>query len=175
MFSAPALENEPQRLASLHSLGVLDTPSEARFDELVELAAHIAHTPMAMMSLISEERQWFKSVLGLDLSETDRMTSFCGHTIAGPRALVVPDTHEDRRFADNPFVVGEPYIRFYAGVSLTVDEGLPVGTLCVMDTRPRTLLSDDRRALEVIGRQISTHLRLDRLTDQNAPGIVVPS
>ncbi len=166
MQPAPALENEERRLASLRSLGVLDTPSEARFDELVELAAHIAHTPIAMMTLIDLDREWFKSRLGLNRVEARRITSFCGHAIAESRTMVVADTLDDERFADNPSVTGAPGLRFYAGVPLIVDEDLAIGTLCVLDTRPRTLLSDDRRAIETVGRQITTQLRLDRLTRQ---------
>ncbi len=163
MTSPPVIEDETARLASVQSLHALDTRPEPEFDELVELAAWTCHAPMAALSLIDHDRQWFKSTIDLDLIETPRDTSFCGHTIAGSETLVVPDTNLDPRFVDNPFVVGAPEIRFYAGVPIVVDEGLNVGALCVLDTRPRPLFSDERRALEIIARQAAAHLHADRL------------
>jgi GGDEF domain-containing protein len=163
MTSPPVIEDEPERLASVRSLRALDTPPEPEFDELVELAAWTCHAPMAALSLITEDRQWFKATIGLDLVETPRDTSFCGHTITGSTTLVVPDTNLDPRFVDNPFVVDAPEIRFYAGVPIVVDNELNIGTLCVLDTRPRQLFSDERRALEIIARQAAAHLHADRL------------
>jgi len=163
MMSPPTIENEALRLASVHSLAVLDTPTEPEFDELVELAAWTCHAPMAALSLIDENRQWFKSTIALDLPETPRATAICAHTIVDSETLVVPDTTRDPRFEGNPFVINAPEVRFYAGVPITIDEGLRVGTLCVLDTRPRQLFSDERRALEIIARQAAAHLRADRL------------
>ena len=161
MQAAPDLPHETERLATVHELNVLDTPPEPRFNELVELAAFIAHTPIAAMTLIDDDRQWFKASIGLEISGSGRDISFCGHTIAEPRTLVVPDTLHDDRFSDNPFVAQSPHVRFYAGVPLAVDDHL-VGTLCVLDTRPRTFLSDERRALEILGRQVEAQLQLRR-------------
>ena len=162
MQPAPTLDDEAGRLAVLHDLDILDTLPEARFGELVELAAFIAHTPIAAMTLIDEDRQWFKASIGLAIPGSGRDISFCGHTIADDRILVVPDTLRDERFVGNPFVEDEPYIRFYAGVPLDVD-GQHIGTLCVLDTRPRTFLTDERRALGILGRQVETQLRLRRV------------
>lgn len=164
MEPAPELPGDDERLVSLRSLDVLDSAPEPRFNELVELAAFIAHTPIAAISLIDQGRQWFKAEIGIGIDDTTRDVSFCGHTVAATRTLVVPDMLRDGRFHDNPFVAGEPHVRFYAGVPLAVDEGLNVGTLCVMDTRPRTFLSDERRALEILGRQVETQLQLRRAT-----------
>lgn len=162
MRPPPVLDDETERLATLHELGVLDTPPEPRFNELVELAAFIAHTPIAAMTLIDEDRQWFKASIGLEIAGSTRDISFCGHTVAGDRTMVVPDTLRDERFADNPFVADAPKIRFYAGVPLSMANGHRVGTLCVLDTRPRTFLTDERRALEILGRQVEAQLYLRR-------------
>lgn len=140
----------------------MDTGPEPRYDELIELAAFLAHTPMAAISFINEDRQWFKSTIGFSLVSTTRATSFCGHTLAASSTMVVGDTLADSRFADNPFVIDDPLVRFYAGVPLTVDNGQHIGSLCVMDTRPRTFLSDERRALEILARQAVAQLEVQR-------------
>ena len=168
MLTPPPLANETDRQAAVDSLGLLDTGFDPAMAELVELAAFVCHMPMAALSLIDHDRQWFKSILGVDtdrvlgpgIQEVPRDVSFCGHTIVGD-ILVVPDTGRDERFIDNPFVIGEPHVRFYAGTSVAID-GHHVGTLCVMDTRPRTFLSDERRALEILGRQVGAQLLLHR-------------
>ena len=168
MIAPPPLANEAERQAVVDGLGILDTGFDPTFAEIVELAAFVCHMPMAALSLIDDDRQWFKSMLGVDLDrvlgpgvmEIPRQVSFCGHTIVGD-TLVVPDTANDDRFSDSPFVVGEPHVRFYAGTSLMVDDH-HVGTLCVMDTRPRTFLSDERRALQILGRQAAAQLIIQR-------------
>lgn len=168
MIAPPPLADEADRQAVVDSLGILDTGFDPNFAELVELAAFVCHMPIAALSLIDRDRQWFKSMLGVDVDrilgpgpmEIPRQVSFCGHTIVGS-TLVVPDTANDDRFADSPFVVHEPNVRFYAGTSMVVD-GHHVGTLCVMDTRPRTFLSDERRALEILGRQAAAQLVIQR-------------
>ena len=165
MEAAPLLHNETERLAAVHQLRILDTAPEPRFNELVELAAFIAHTPIAAMTLIDEDRQWFKASIGLEIPGSTRDISFCGHTIADDRMMVVPDTLRDDRFTDNPLVSSAPNIRFYAGVPLAGPSGHHVGTLCVLDTRPRTFLSDERRALEILGRQVEAQLQLRRSSD----------
>ena len=129
-------QNEEQRLASLHGLGILDTPPEERFDRITRLAASIFNTPMASISLVDRDRQWFKSSYGLDAVELSRETSFCSHAVAARDVLVVPDAFQDPRFSDNPLVTGSPRIRFYAGCPIFVGPDC-VGTVCVLDNRPR--------------------------------------
>jgi GAF domain-containing protein len=139
-MQAPALpDNETERLAALYALLILDTPPEQRFDKIVDFAASEFDVPIALLSLIDRERQWFKASIGLDVCETGRDISFCGHAILARDIMVVPDALEDPRFADNPLVTGEPGIRFYAGAPLVLPSGAALGTLCLIDRRPRTL------------------------------------
>ena len=147
---APTLPvDEAERLAELQALEILDTPSEARFDRIVELAAGIFHAPIAYVAMIDADRQWFKSRCGLKALQTSRDVSFCAHTILHDGPLVVPDALLDPRFRDNPLVVGEPHIRFYAGHPLSGPGGHHVGTLCIADHVPRTL---DEGELAVLAR-----------------------
>lgn len=159
MKQPPSIEREAERLDSLASIG-LDRHSEAAYNELVELAAFTAHAPMASITVIDRDDAWFKSTIGFEADGLARADSICGHTVAAGVPIIVPDTLKDERFHDNPLVTGDLGIRFYAGVPLILDEGLAVGTLCVLDTRPRTFLSDDRRALQIIGNQVMAHLKL---------------
>ena len=131
-------QNEEQRLASLHGLSILDTPPEERFDRITRLAASIFKTPMASITLVDRDRQWFKSSYGLDAVESSRETSFCSHAVAAQDVLVVSDTFQDPRFSDNPLVTGSPRIRFYAGCPIFVGPDC-VGTVCVLDNRPRQI------------------------------------
>ena len=131
-------QNEEQRLASLHGLSILDTPPEERFDRITRLAASIFNTPMASITLVDRDRQWFKSSYGLDAVESSRETSFCSHAVAAQDVLVVSDTFQDPRFSDNPLVTGSPRIRFYAGCPIFVGPDC-VGTVCVLDNRPRQI------------------------------------
>jgi GAF domain-containing protein len=137
MITAPLPHNEAQRLRALRELLILDTPPEERFDRISAFAAKEFEVPMALVSLVDRDRQWFKSNFGLEDRETPRDTSFCGHTISERDALVVPDALKDSRFSDNPMVLGKPYVRFYAGCVLRLPYGQVVGTLCVLDRRPR--------------------------------------
>lgn len=137
-------DDEGGRLAALHALQLLDTPREERFDRYTRLAAGVTDTPVALISLVDDERQWFKSCFGFDIDETSREISFCAHAILQRELFVVPDTLLDPRFADNPVVCGEPRVRFYAGQPLVLPNGHCVGTLCVVDVRPRLL--DDKQA-----------------------------
>jgi phosphoribosyl 1,2-cyclic phosphodiesterase len=134
-------QNEEQRLAILHDLKILDTPPEERFDRITRLAASIFNAPMALISLVDRERQWFKSTYGLDASETSREMSFCSHAVASQEVLVVPDTFQDPRFSDNPLVTEAPRIRFYAGCPIFVGANC-IGTVCVLDNRPRQIDAD---------------------------------
>jgi CheY-like chemotaxis protein len=135
---APLPPDEEQRLATLHRLGILDTPEEQRFDRLTRLAAGILRAPVALVSLVDRDRQWFKSAHGVEVRQTPRESSFCAHAVAARELLVVPDVLADNRFADNPQVSGSTRVRFYAGCPLFVGQSC-IGTLCVLDVRPRQL------------------------------------
>ncbi|WP_326540971.1 GAF domain-containing protein [Pseudorhodoferax sp.] len=139
MPAAPLPADEEPRLRALQALMVLDTPPEERFDRVVRFAAEQLEMPMALVSLVDGERQWFKSRIGLDVPQTGRDVAFCAHAILQPETFVVEDALLDARFADNPLVTGAPHIRFYAGAPLSAPGGQRVGTLCVLDHRPRTL------------------------------------
>jgi len=165
---APFPENEAERLAELERYQLLDTLPEPAIDDLSRLASQICGTPMALVSLVDRERQWFKAKYGVDVGETPRDMAFCAHAILSPEdILVVPDAKKDDRFAGNPLVTGPPYIRFYAGTPLVTSEGYALGTLCVLDTQPRNLSSDRIESLAALGRQtvdqFEARLTLDRL------------
>ncbi|MFT5390936.1 MAG: hypothetical protein ACI8PT_001127 [Gammaproteobacteria bacterium] len=138
---------ELSRVAALKSLSVLDTPPEERFDRLTRIARQVFDVRIALVSLVDENRQWFKSKVGLDVDETSREVSFCSHAILGDKTMVVPDASKDERFANNPLVVDEPHIRFYAGCPLRGPDGHRLGTLCLIDSNPRSL---DHKQLEMI-------------------------
>lgn len=139
--------DEAIRVATLRSLDILDTPPEERFDRLTRLAKRLFGVPIALVSLVDVDRQWFKSCVGLPVTETHRDFSFCGHAILGDDILMIPDTLLDERFRDNPLVTHAPHIRFYAGFPLRVADGSKLGTLCLIDVEPRTLGADDRELL----------------------------
>jgi signal transduction histidine kinase len=147
MLEAPIPHNDLARLAALRALAILDTPREERFDRLTRLAAASLDVPMALVSLVDENRQWFKSCVGLNASETPRSVSFCGHAILGQGPMVVPDALLASRFADNPLVIDGPKVRFYAGVPLIDPRGFSLGTLCIVDDRPRAL---DAKHLQIL-------------------------
>jgi PAS domain S-box-containing protein len=154
--------NEGDRLEALRRYEVLDTPPEPAFDALAALAAHIAGTPIALVSLVDVDRQWFKARYGLDAPQTPRDVSFCGHVVAHESPLIVPDALEDQRFADNPLVTGEPRVRFYAGVPLRTPDGFVLGTLCAIDHCARELTADKRRMLDLLADQVMGQLELRR-------------
>ena len=138
-YTPPALpSDEAKRLEALHRLGILDTPPEPRFDRFTQMMQAIFDVPIALVSLVDADRQWFKSRVGIDACSTDRSASFCGHAVAANDELVVEDTHLDERFALNPLVIGPPFIRFYAGAIIRSIEGQPLGTACIVDVKPRT-------------------------------------
>ncbi len=159
---ADAADHELLRLADLETYRILDTPPEDVFDRLTRLAAAICETPMATLTLIDDRRQWFKSRVGIAAESTDRTHAFCAVCIAQRRTLVVPDTARDSLFAGNPFVTGEPHIRFYAGVPLISAAGFALGTLAVQDHQPRELTPVQRETLEVLARQAMLELELRR-------------
>jgi len=145
--TAPLPDNEAARLAALRALAVMDTPPEERFDRLTRLTAALFDVPVALVTLLDADRQWFKSCVGSELRETPRDVSFCSHAILGDEVLLVPDALLDARFADSPLVAGPPHVRFYAGVPLSLADGSRVGTLCIVDRRPRDL---DKTAVQLL-------------------------
>lgn len=155
-------DDEGARLAALRRYQILDTPDERAFDDLTRIIAHVCGTPIAVINLIDERRQWFKSEVGLGVRETGRDVSICAHAILREEMLVVPDTTLDGRFADNPLVRGEPYLRFYAGSPLLTPEGHAIGTLCVLDHVPRTLDAAQRHALRALAAQVMALIELRR-------------
>ncbi len=155
--------DEAQRLAALHALDILDTPPEERFDRVTRLAAALLEMPIAVVSLVDTDRQWFKSAFGLDTKQTSRDTSICGHAILNDDFFIVADASADTRFADNPFVTGAPYVRFYAGRPLKTMQGNRIGTLCVVDHKPRTLSPDQLALLDdlacIAETELNSHAR----------------
>jgi anti-anti-sigma regulatory factor len=161
-MNAPLPTDEATRIAALQQYDLLDTPSEEVFDELTRLAAYICGTPIALVSLVDTNRQWFKSKVGLDALETPRDIAFCAHTILQPDVFIVPDALADQRFAESPLVTDGPHVRFYAGVPLISSDGHAVGALCVNDTIPRDLHPDQVEALRTLGRQVMAQMELRR-------------
>ncbi|PZP93291.1 MAG: histidine kinase [Variovorax paradoxus] len=150
MPSAPLPADEDARLRALRALLVLDTPPEERFDRVVRFAAEQMDMPIALVSLVDGDRQWFKSRIGMAAAQTGRDISFCAHAILQPGTFVVEDALLDARFADNPLVTGAPHVRFYAGAPLSAPGGERVGTLCVLDSRPRNLDAVELAVLEAL-------------------------
>ncbi len=166
MKHVPLHPRESERLRVLRSLDILDTDQEQAYDDLARLAACVCDAPVALISLIDEQRQWFKSECGMAVEETPRDWAFCAHAILGQQLLVVEDASRDGRFRDNPFVTGAPYVRFYAGAPLVMEEGLAVGTLCVVGYESRSLSPEQADALQVLARQVVQQLELRRRLGQ---------
>lgn len=153
--------NEAERVADLHSYELLDTLDERGYDDITFLAQYICETPVSLVTLVDTDRQWFKSAKGAgNLRETSRADSFCSHLIGGPSVLVVQDTLQDARFSDNPLVTGEMAIRFYAGAPLVTPDGHVIGTVCVIDQKPRTMRPEQVKALEALARQVMARMEL---------------
>jgi signal transduction histidine kinase len=152
--------DEAQRLAALRALEILDTPAEAALDDIVMLASQICGTPIALVSLVDADRQWFKAKVGMDASQTPRDQAFCAHAILGDAVLVVPDARADARFVDNPLVMSEPAIRFYAGAPIHLPDGSRAGTLCIIDHVPRELAPEAHAALLALTRQVEGYFTL---------------
>ncbi len=161
-MSVPIPKNEVKRLKVLWQYDVLDTVPEEVFDDLTDLAADICEAPIALISLVDEDRQWFKSKVGVSLRETARDISFCAHAIMNQGILIVPDATKDPRFKNNPMVLGPHRIRFYAGAPLITPDGYALGTLCVLDRKPRQLRPEQKQALLVLAHHVVSQLEFRR-------------
>lgn len=159
-MKAPLPEDEENRLDALYAYGILDTDADKAFDDLTELASFVCETPIALVSFVDRDRQWFKSKVGIEAEQTPRDVAFCAHAILGDDPLVVPDSHRDERFAANPLVTGEPNVRFYAGAPLITPDDHRIGTLCVIDHQPRELTAKQKSALQALARQVIDQLEL---------------
>ena len=143
---------------------ILDTGTEQAYDDITTLAAHICEVPIAMISLVDEARQWFKSRVGMEQQQTPREVAFCAHAILQDKPFIISDAKKDKRFADNALVMGKPHIRFYAGIPLVNPEGLALGTLCVVDHQPRQLSAAQLKTLQALSRQVMALLELRRVS-----------
>lgn len=164
--SEAATQDENLRVAALHDYQILDTPDEIDFDDITRLASLICQAPIAVVNLIDSDRQWFKSEIGLGVKQTPLDVSICAHAIQQEALFVVPDTRLDERFANNPLVNGDPFLRFYAGALLKTPDGLNLGTVCVLDHQPRELNATQAEALQALARQAMTQLELRRTLRQ---------
>ena len=160
MISAPPTDNEKARISALKDLDILDTLEEAAYDDLTYLAAKICDVPIALVSLVDEDRQWFKSHHGLAARETPRDIAFCAHAIHGDDIFVVEDSDNDERFHDNPLATDDPHVKFYAGMPLYLEGKYPVGTLCLIDNHAHKLSDEQRKSLKALARQVVTQLEL---------------
>jgi GAF domain-containing protein len=151
---------DQQRVNALREYAIMDTTPETGFDDISRLTSFICGTPIALVTLLDLDRQWFKSRVGLDTTETPIEQAFCAHAIKQEKVFLVPDAHTDERFAHNPLVTGAPNIRFYAGAPLVTPEGVPLGTLCAIDRVPRELTDDQKQALQALSRQVIMMLEL---------------
>jgi|SRR6516225_2185466 GAF domain-containing protein len=174
-MSAGNSDSEKRRLKVLWQYDVLDTVPEALFDDLTELAAGICEAPIALISLVDEKRQWFKSRFGTTLTETSRDVSFCSHAIKQPDLFIIPDASKDPRFASNPLVTSDPKIRFYAGAPLTSPDGYALGTLCIIDKVPRELRDQQKQALRILARHVVSQLELRRRSKEASSAPPPPS
>ncbi len=162
---SPIPHNEAERIAALQSAMCAYVPREDRFDRITRMAQRLLHVPIVLISIIEDDVQWFRSPQGLAVPETTRDISFCGHAIMTPDVFQVRDTHEDPRFANNPLVIGPPHIRSYCGWPLEIALGLRVGTLCVLDTMPRTFSGEDLESLADMAHMVESELRINAMTD----------
>lgn len=160
--STPIFPNEAERLDALRSYGILDTATEPAFDDITRIASYICAVPIALVSLVDRHRQWFKSETGLGIRETPIDRSICAHALLEHSFLEISDTRNDPRTASNPLVTGDPHVRFYAGALLRTPDGLPLGTVCVLDTEPRQLTPQQREVLAALARQVMSQMELRR-------------
>jgi two-component system, NtrC family, sensor kinase len=160
-MESPVLhKNEAERLQDLLDYQILDTLPEKRFDELVQIASFVCQAPISLISLVDKDRQWFKANYGIEVRELPRAISFCGHTINQSEVFEVSSADDDQRFADNPLVTGEPNIKFYAGAPLVSSQGNPMGTICVIDTKPRHMTPEQKRVLQLLANQVIALMEL---------------
>jgi GAF domain-containing protein len=162
MATAIPVQNDAARVAALQKYAILDSEPEQAFDDLVLLASFISNTPIALISLVDENRQWFKSKMGVSVSETPREIAFCNSAIRQPDVFVVPDTLSDERFRNNPMVLSDPKIRFYAGAPLINEEGYALGTICVVDKTPREFSLGQQAALKALSRLVLAQMEFRR-------------
>ncbi len=162
----PIPENETERLAALRRYEILDTAPEQAYDDIVKVAAYVCGTPTALISLVDQDRQWFKARVGLAASETPRDQSFCAHAIVNNRTLIVEDATLDKRFEKNPLVTAKNGIRFYAGAPLVTMEGQGLGSLCVIDSAARTIDEKQRETLEALARLVVANMELRRVSSE---------
>lgn len=165
-FEDDAARLERGRIEALRTLNILDTPAEEAFDRITRMAAELFDTPIALVSLVDETRQWFKSKVGLDPPETPREVAFCNFTIRGDHVMVVPDATEDERFVNNPLVLGDPNIRFYAGAPLRLASGFRLGSMCIIDTKPRKLSELEQRRLATLAQIVVDEMELRHKTQE---------
>ena len=168
---APLPDNESQRLAALHRYHILDTPPEQAFDDFVRLASVICQAPVAVLTFLDRDRQWFKASIGAGAKETSREHAFCSHTIVHKGIMIVEDVLRDARFADNPYAQANPGPRFYAGAPLIDNAGMALGAICVLDRQPRQITSEQARALEALARQIIVLLEFRRVSAELADAL----
>jgi GAF domain-containing protein len=161
-MATPATANDAARVAALEKYAILDSEPEQAFDDLAKLATFICKTPIALVSLIDGERQWFKSKIGIDATETPREVAICSTAIQQSDVFVVPDAQKDERFQNNPLVVSEPHIRFYAGAPLITEDGFALGTLCVLDLVPHEFSHEQKEALKTLGRLVLAQMEFRR-------------
>ena len=161
-MATPAPANDAARVAALEKYAILDSEPEQAFDDLAKLATFICKTPIALVSLIDGERQWFKSRIGIDATETPREVAICSTAIQQSDVFVVPDAQKDERFQNNPLVVSEPHIRFYAGAPLITEDGFALGTLCVLDLVPHEFSHEQKEALKTLGRLVLAQMEFRR-------------
>ena len=171
MHAARLPSNEALRLRALEEYAILDTAADPLFDDIAAVASIVCEAPIALVSLIDTTRQWFKARVGLGVAETPRELAFCAHTILSPETMIVTDAQQDGRFAGNPLVTGDPFIRFYAGAPLITPNGSELGSLCVIDRTPRTLTGDQLKALEALSRQVVALLEARRVSAQLAEAL----
>lgn len=166
MIPAPIPANDASRVQALHAYHLLDTEQAKGFDNLVDIAAHHFKTPMCMVSLVDDDRQWYKAKVGTDVCQTNRDVSFCGHVINDPKVLVVEDALTDHRFFDNPMVVGDPHVRFYAGAPLVDANSFLLGSFCILDTEPRGFTPTDQKLLTQFASLAVSQMELHRMTHE---------
>ena len=164
MIQANKPVNEKERLSFLRDMNILDTPLEERFERITRIVCRSLRVPISAVSLIDEERQWFKSVQGMDIAQTGRAESFCAHTILEKEVFVVPNALDDARFVDNPLVTGHPNIRFYAGIPLEVQDGICIGSLCAIDNEPREMDAEQLEILRDLSEMVKSELAAVKLT-----------